>query len=88
MFLIKAGTFIQIQVPKSIRSFCWTGWRAYETKEDKLYDKEEVWDYVALHNGRDIPAWAVRNIEEFGKVVICKAGQYALVNPADITYLD
>jgi hypothetical protein len=89
MFLIKAGTVIQVEIPKSERGyFNWTGWRPYTTKEDKLYDKEEVWDSVALYNGREIPAWAVRNIQEFGQVVICKNGKYALVQPKHIEYLD
>lgn len=88
MFLIKAGTSIQIQVPKSIRSFCWAGWRPYVTKEDKIYDKEEVWDYVALHNDRDIPDWAVRNITEHGYVVIKRDGKFAMCKPSQIEYLD
>jgi hypothetical protein len=89
MFLIKAGTVIQVEVPKSENHFNWIGWRPYTTKEDRLYDKEEVWDAVAVHNDReDIPAWAHRNITEFRKIVIRRGGKYALVNSADVEYVD
>ena len=89
MFLVKAGTVIQIEVPAS--EFFWhsTGWRPYTTKEDKLYDKEEVWDMVAVLNDRgDVPPWAERNITEHGYVVIKRDGKYAMVRPANIQYLD
>lgn len=88
MFLIKAGTVIQIEVPKSEGWFNWSGWKPYTTKEDKLYDKHEVWDLVAVHNGREIPLWAVRNITEHNKIVIKRAGKFALVNPSDIEFLN
>lgn len=89
MFLIKAGTVIQIETPKSQNYFNTVGWIPYTTKEDKLYDKEEVWDAVAVHNGRDdVPDWAVRNIKEHGNVVIKRAGKYAMCKPAQIEYLD
>ena len=88
MFLVKAGTVIQIEAPKSKTHHYWSGWIPYTTKEDRLYDKEDVWDAVAMHNGRDIPDWAVRNITEHHKVIIQAAGKHALVNPKDITYLD
>jgi hypothetical protein len=86
MFLVKAGTVIQIQ---DQNHFNWVGWKPYTTKEDKLYDKEEVWDLVAVDNGRDdIPEWARRNIVEHKKVVISREGAYAMVKPKDIKYLD
>jgi hypothetical protein len=89
MFLVKAGTVIQVEVPKSIRNFCWDGWRPYTTKEDKIYDKAEVWDAVAVHNGReDVPEWARRNITEHGNVVIKRAGKFAMCKPAQIEFLD
>ena len=89
MFLVKAGAVIQIEIPKSKTHFSWVNWKPYTTKEDKLYDKEEVWDRVAVHNGRDdVPAWAERNITEHGYNVIKRAGKYAMVRPADIQYLD
>ena len=50
MFLVKAGTTIQIQTPNSDTHFYWSGWMPYTTKEDKLYDKHEVWDAVSVHN--------------------------------------
>ena len=82
MFLIKAGTNLQIQGR-------WSRWIPYATKEDELYEKEEVWDAVGVYNGReDIPDWAVRNIKEHNKVVINRAGKYAMVRPQDIQFLD
>lgn len=87
MFLIKAGTVIQVETPKS-EYWYWSGWRPYTTKEDKLYEKEEVWDLAAVYNGREIPLWAEVNIQEHNKVVIQRDGKFALVNPTDIQYLD
>lgn len=87
MFLVKAGTVIQVEAPKSKSHHYWNGWIPYTTKEDRLYDKEDVWDIIAAQV-RGIPEWAVRNITEHHKVVIQAAGKYALVNPKDITYLD
>lgn len=88
MFLIKAGTTIQVRAPKSMTHFNWGGWVSYTTKEDKVYDKEEVWDAVAVYNDReDVPEWARRNITEFNKVVITREGKYALVNPKDVEFL-
>lgn len=89
MFLVRAGAVIQIEVPRSKRGYHdWIGWQPYTTKEDKLYEKEEVWDLMALENGRSIPMWAERNIREHGKIVIQRAGKFAMVNPRDIQYLD
>jgi CRISPR/Cas system-associated endonuclease Cas3-HD len=89
MFLVKAGTAIQVQTPKSVTHHYWSGWMPYTTSEDKLYDKHEVWDAVAVYNGReDVPDWARRNVVEFNKVVIQRAGKYALVNPQDIEFLN
>ena len=89
MFIVPAGTVIQVQVPKSQQYYYWSGWRPYTTPVVKLYDKEDVWDIVAVHNGRaDIPEWARRNIVEFNKIVIRAKGKFALINPKDIHYLD
>jgi hypothetical protein len=90
MFLVKAGTVIQVEIPKSERGhFNWVGWRPYTTKEDKIYDKHEVWDAVSVHNdGWEIPAWIVRNVTEHGNVVIKRAGKYAMCKPAQIEFLD
>ena len=89
MFLVKAGTVIQVEVPKSQKWFHWNSWKPYTTKEDKLYDKHEVWDMIAVHNGReDIPDWARHNIREFNKVVIKRGDKYALVNAKDIKFVD
>ena len=89
MFLIKAGTVIQIEAPKSATYFNTVGWVPYTTKKDKIYGKEEVWDIVAIHNdGWDTPAWIVRNVTEHGYVVIKRAGKYAMCKPSQIEYLD
>lgn len=101
MFLIKANTTIQIYAPfgkfgaknPSVGEghiWCDTApWKPYVTKEDKLYDKHEVWDAIAVFNEReDVPEWARRNIVEHGKTVVRKGKHYALVNPGDIKYLD
>ena len=90
MFLVKSGTVIQIEAPKSDNHFFWwSGWIPYTTKEDKIYDKHEVWDAITIRNGyENIPDWARRNIAEFNRVVIRRNGKYALVNPKDIEYLD
>jgi hypothetical protein len=89
MFLVKAGTVIQVQTPESETHHYWSGWMPYTTREDKLYDKHEVWDAVGVANGReDIPEWARRNIVEFNRVVIQRNGKYALVSPQNIAYLD
>ena len=89
MFLVKAGTVIQVQTPKSMTHFNWASWIPYTTKEDRLYDKEDVWDLVTVLNEEQvIPEWARNNIIEFSKVVIRRSGKYALVNPKDIEYLD
>ena len=89
MFLVKKGTIILIEYPKSERWFHFYGWRSYNTTEDRIYDTSEVWDAVAVANEReDVPLWACRNIEEHNKVVLCRKGRYALVNQKDVTYLD
>lgn len=89
MFLVKAGTVIQIQAPKSTTHFNCVGWIPYTTKEDKIYDKEEVWDAVTVYNkSRDIPAWIARNVQEHGYVVIKRADKYAMCRPTQIQYLD
>ena len=89
MFLVSAGTTIQIQVPPSIRHFCWSGWRPYQTREDKIYDKHEVWDLISVHNAQmDIPEWARRNIVEHGYTVLKREGKYALVRPERVKFID
>jgi hypothetical protein len=89
MFRIKAGTVVQIEAPKSENHWNTVGWVPYTTTVDKLYDKEEVWDAVALYNGReDVPLWARRNIVEHGNVVITRKGKFAMCKPSQIEYLD
>lgn len=90
MFLVPANTTIQVPTPRGERGwFYWSGWRPYVTREDKIYEKEEVWDIVAVQNGREgIPAWARHNILNYNRVVITREGKYAMVNRLDIQYLD
>ena len=62
--------------------------KPYTTREDKTYDKHEVWDAIAVYNRReDVPAWAARNITEHGKVILTVAGKFAMVRPQDIEFL-
>ena len=89
MFLVKAGTVIQIETPKSEKFWYTTGWKPWTTAQDKIYDKDEVWDAVAVANDRDdVPEWARRNITEHGLTVIKRAGKYAMVRPRDMEFLD
>lgn len=97
MFLVKAGTVIQIHAPFGKFGhtngaggyFDTAPWKPYTTKKDKLYDKHEVWDAVAVYNEReDVPEWARRNIVEHGKTVIRHRGHYALVPRNSIQFLD
>ena len=102
MFKIKAGTKIQVFMPfgsiKNTKStvvkdgVAYTDtapWKGYTTKEDKIYDKHEVIDYVAYHNGRgDIPEWAAFNLTHFNKTIVVRNGKYAMLDPTDIEYLD
>jgi hypothetical protein len=93
MFLVKAGTVIQIEKPKApARSSCWdtAPWRPYRTTEDKLYDKHEVWDAVSVYNddAGEIPEWARRNVREHGYTILKRAGKYAMVPSKQVTFLD
>lgn len=105
MFKLSAGTQIQVFAPfgeaGAILSAHTQGdisyvdtapWKPYTTKEDKLYDKEQVWDAVALHNPhRNIPTWARFNIEK-GYSILKEVKNskvfFALVNPLDLQYLN
>ena len=42
MFLVKSGTIIQVETPKSETHFYWSGWMPYTTKEDKIYDTHSI----------------------------------------------
>ena len=93
MFLVKAGTVIQIEKPKApARSSCWdtAPWRPYTTKVDQLYDKEEVWDAVNVYNddAGEIPEWARRNIREHKYTILMRDGKYAMVPAGKIEYID
>ena len=104
MWLIKAGTTIRINAPhgkvngpstviSGSHSLTDTApWKPHTTKEDRLYDKEEVIDAVRLHNDvcGDIPFWIRHNIElsRYRDVVIQRDGKYAMVRRDQIEYLD
>lgn len=85
MFLVRANTTIQVPVPQDSRS--WNRWLPYTTKEDRLYDKHEVFDRTSLLNGREMPEWIRQNIQ-LGYVIIERNGRYAQLKPADIEFLD
>ncbi len=39
-------------------------WKGHVTKAERVLDKHEVWDAVAVANGRDdVPMWARMNVE-------------------------
>lgn len=76
MWKIKAGSQIKVFAPfgrvggkstvieNGVQLTDTLPWKAYTTKEDRLYDKEQVWDRVAVHNQRsDVPAWVKHNLE-------------------------
>lgn len=116
MWMIKANTTILIDapfgrvggprtVPSSDGTHSLTDtapWKAYITKEDRIYEKEQVYDYVRVHNGynlggESIPAWIAQTVlgAESGHggdgkryVVVSNKGQWAKVNISDIQYLD
>ena len=93
MFLVKRGTIIQIEKANGTQFFDWYPWKPYETTADRLYEKSDVWDAVAVANNRDdVPMWARRNIMEYGYTVIKQSGKtgikYALVPSKQVEYLD
>ena len=87
MFRVKANTTIQVPVPPSMEWYHWGGWMPYTTKEDRFYDKHEVFDAVALHNGREMPLWIAHNIRQ-GYVVLERDGKFAMLRPNQIEFLD
>lgn len=99
MFELKAGTVIQIYAPFNVPNgangktengmyfFDHAPWKAHTAKNTTLYDKEDVYDAVALHNGREMPMWIERNVR-LGKTVLRNGKYYAMVNPRDLAYLD
>lgn len=97
MWRIRAGTTIAIYAPfgvpggadRSDTGLDTQPWKAYTTREDKLYENHEVWDRVAVMNERsDVPEWAKRNIMDFGYVVIHRGRHYAQCRPEQIQYVD
>lgn len=101
MWLVKAGTQMQVFAPfgkpggstqvkqGDVLYIDNAPWRGYISTEDKVYDSHEVWDIVAVENGRsDVPGWAQRNIRNLGVVVLCRDGKYAMVKQNLAQYLD
>lgn len=85
MFLLKAGTIIQVKSPFINEEYPWV---PYTVLQDTILEKDQVWDAVALHNDREeIPFWATRNIE-MGWTVIRRGDKYSMVRPAHLVYLD
>ncbi len=90
MFEVKAGTTIQVYHTvfgnyddKHI------GWKPFVTKENKIYEKEEVFDIVALHNRPNtVPAWMRYGIMNEGVTFIVRNGKCAKVTSRDIEYID
>ena len=76
MFFLPANTQILIFAPfgrpgaKSVSSDSGNHvdtkpWKGHTTREDKFLDKHEVWDAVAVANGRDdVPRWVKLTIED------------------------
>lgn len=87
MFRVKANTSIQVPVPPSVKWYRWGSWMPHTTKEDRFYDKHEVFDAVALQNGREMPLWIAHNIRQ-GYVVLERDGKYAMLRPNQIKFLD
>ena len=87
MFLVKANTVIQVPNPKNQHWYNWNRWRPYTTSEDRWYDKHEVFDAVALLNGREMPDWMRRNIH-MGWVILQRRNHFAMLRPAQITFVD
>lgn len=45
-------------------------WRSFATKADRIYDKHEVFDFVALHNRPEtVPLW-MHNMIRAGEAII------------------
>ncbi len=99
MFELKAGTQIQVFAPfgkvnsKSTvveNGIAYTDnypWKPMLAKQTTLHEKEDVFDAVALHNGREMPMWVARNIE-LGKTVIRSGSYWAMVEPKALLYID
>lgn len=94
MFLLKAGTEIKINNPKVDTTG--VAWLSYTTKEDKIYEKDEVFDLVRLMNGdrqemltdhNPVPYW-MRGIIFNGNALLKRDGRYAIVKSNELEYLD
>jgi hypothetical protein len=104
MWLVKANTVIRINAPfgkingpRTVNSGDCSltdtaPWKPYTTKSDKIYEKEDVYDFVRVHNDvcGDVPSWIRHNIElsKGRDVVIHCDGKYAMVRRDQIEYLD
>lgn len=68
-------------------------WRGFTTHADRIYDKEEVFDFVALHNRPEtVPLW-MHNMIRAGEAIIQRANSkqhavFARVKREFLQYLD
>jgi hypothetical protein len=85
MFLLKAGTVIQVKNPFINEEYPWV---PQTVEKDVILEKHQVWDAVVLHNEREeLPFWATRNIQ-MGFTIMNIDGEYSMVRPAHLEYLD
>lgn len=97
MFELKVGTPIQVYAPfgkvngptqvveNNTLYHDTAPWKGTMAKKTQWLEKHQVYDYVALHNGREMPMWVQANIER-GYTVLCVEGVWALVKPNLLTY--
>lgn len=106
MWMIKAGTSILIDAPfgkvggpRSVPSSDGkstltdtASWKGYVTTEDRIYEKEDVYDVVRITNDvcGDVPHWIRHNIElsKGAEVIVHCKGKWARVKRANIEYMD
>ena len=90
MFKIDANTPIHVQRGRPGFDVSPNGWEPYTTTEDRIYEKEYVYDRVALINGRldDDNKSEIRRLVRSGYVVVAFGRWWAIVEPQFITYLD
>lgn len=80
MYKLNAGTAIKVYAPLNVVSgpnnvvegdtvyHDWNTWKDYVAKKDTVLDKHQVYDIVALVNGRedtlDWPFWITQNVRD------------------------
>ena len=99
MFLVKANTKLLVHAPfgrcggkqsvvtNGYEYFDHEPWKGYVTKEDKVYEKHEVIDVVAVYNQReDVKPWMTWHTDR-GYALLVRDGKYASVKMSDLKYL-